>query len=632
VLREGTFLGETIKALKELPEAFASTISVPRVAAVLAVGSTLILELQAMVNGYGLRVTSDTPTYLALLRDMALHPFAQVSPFLASSGIQSSHATPDLQALAFIWEAISPHSSLVDPAAAYHLLAIWGLVVTALVSHALFVWVRGFAGSREAWISVPVLLGLFGPADVIWAGDLSVHGFLYGSYFSQTFAVALLLYALHFVPRATTRRRQFAAVLLVALLFLVHPFTGVLYVGLSSIQSAVWAWEGRPEWRRAPWTVALAYLIGVAWPSYSLSQAMAVPLLPGWEVVALGALLPVPVALARAVCSRLGLSLSSRTPETSFELPSVPTALAVAGIATVCIGGIWQEWLATRPITDPLRTTNRLAIYWDNELIRWPLLLGAGFVGVIGLVALWRRGTRLPAFWFCVCFLVGVVGSLGIPIPLWNRLLLFCQLPLAAGTALVLARASLSTKSIVTAGFLASIAIRAFFLYDASPAVTYYPQVWLPSAYNLGSYISPDTRGLVASDPYTSYYIPAATGHKTLVVTKGHVGSNQELAASARGYLLLHDLYVGQDWKRALRGMWRLGVRYVVVDHRITLADRTLEQFSNDVIPLWRTEAQRRQLGNYFARLNTVGTLIADTEQDAIYRLDPKRVRWEVGS
>ena len=64
----------TITAAVEFPSALASTFSLARVTAVFTVCATLILELQAMANGYGLRVTSDTPTYLALLHDIALHP------------------------------------------------------------------------------------------------------------------------------------------------------------------------------------------------------------------------------------------------------------------------------------------------------------------------------------------------------------------------------------------------------------------------------------------------------------------------------------------------------------------------------------------------------------------------------
>jgi hypothetical protein len=72
--------------------------------------------------------------------------------------------------------------------------------------------------------------------------------------------------------------------------------------------------------------------------------------------------------------------------------------------------------------------------------------------------------------------------------------------------------------------------------------------------------------------------------------------------------------------------MWAVGVRYVVVDHRVTLADPTLEQFSSNPFPLWRTPAERKQLGEYFHRLNLMGEVIADTPQFVIYRLDSTRV------
>jgi hypothetical protein len=161
--------------------------------------------------------------------------------------------------------------------------------------------------------------------------------------------------------------------------------------------------------------------------------------------------------------------------------------------------------------------------------------------------------------------------------------------------------------------------------------VTYYPETWLPAAYSLGNQIPVGTPGIVAADPYTSYYLPAATGHAVIDISKSHVGSKSELAAASAGYALVHRVYVGRGWKQAMRTMWRRGVRYVVVDHRLMLADPTLERFSNDVDPLWRTGAQRKQLGRYFARLNLVGRLIADTPQYAVYRLDPAKLRWQVG-
>jgi hypothetical protein len=291
----------------------------------------------------------------------------------------------------------------------------------------------------------------------------------------------------------------------------------------------------------------------------------------------------------------------------------------------------WQEWLATRPITDPLRPTNHLAIYWDDRLIRWPLLFGAGLVGIAGLARLSRSASRLPLFWFGICFAAGVAGAAGVPIPLWNRLLLFCQLPLAAGTAYVIVRARPSLRTIVATGFLASLAVRVLFLYYSPQTITYYPETWLPAGYSLGGQIAPGGSGVVAGDPYASYYVPAATGHPTLLISKSHVGSDPELVAATEGYALLHRLYVGQDWKQASRELWQRGVRYVVVDHRVTLADPTLEQFSSDQNPLWRTAAQRAQLGRYFSRLNLLGHLVEDTPQYAVFALDAAKVRWEAG-
>jgi hypothetical protein len=593
----------------------------------------LVLELQALAYGYGLRVTSDTPTYIALLREVALRPFRPVSPFLAVPGVETSHATPDMEALAQIWRRISPSPSLVDPVAAYHLLAWWGIVVTLLVVHALFLWVRGLAGSRAAWVSIPVLLGLFGPANVIWAGDLSFHGFLYASYFSQTFAVALLLYALHWFQRAESQRARGWLTLLVALMMVVHPFTGMLFVFLVTCQATSWAWRGDPRWVRAPWTLGFAFGLGCAWPAYSLSAAMAVGGLQGWKIVALAVAGPAAAAFLGRIVRRLRPRehvLPDRPADALRSSLLLP--LALGGVAAVFVVSIWVEWLVTRPITDPLHPTNRLAIYWDDRLIRWPLLLGAAAVGVAGLAWLSRSVSRLPSLWFWSCLAAGLAGAVGVHIPLWYRFLLFCQIPLAAGAAVVLTRARPSVRSVVVTGLLASVAVRLVFLYGAPSNVTYYPQTWLPAAYSLGQEIPPGADGAVATDPYTSYYIPAATGHSVILVSKSHTGSEPELKVAAHGYALLHRLYVGDGWKRAARAMWRLGVRYVVVDHRVSLADRTLAKFSADQNTLWRTPAERRQLGRYFARLNLLGTVVADTPQYAVYRLDRSKVRWQVGA
>jgi hypothetical protein len=138
--------------------------------------------------------------------------------------------------------------------------------------------------------------------------------------------------------------------------------------------------------------------------------------------------------------------------------------------------------------------------------------------------------------------------------------------------------------------------------------------------------VIPPGSGLVASDPFTAYYIPAATGHRVLSLTKAHVGSDDELAASERGYRLIHDYYAGDDWWAAAQAMWNRGVRYVVVEKHTTLAPRTLAEFSTGPTPLVRTVEQRRQLGTYFYRNNRVGRLIDDSPTYAVYRFERQKL------
>src|SRR5262249_32395451 len=57
------------------------------------------LEAWAAATRYGLRVTSDTPTFLPIIDDLAAHPFRPVSPFLDDPHVTSSHASPYMQLL-----------------------------------------------------------------------------------------------------------------------------------------------------------------------------------------------------------------------------------------------------------------------------------------------------------------------------------------------------------------------------------------------------------------------------------------------------------------------------------------------------------------------------------------------------
>jgi hypothetical protein len=137
----------------------------------------------------------------------------------------------------------------------------------------------------------------------------------------------------------------------------------------------------------------------------------------------------------------------------------------------------------------------------------------------------------------------------------------------------------------------------------------------------LGEQIPPGP-GLVATDPKTAYFIPAATGHRVLTVDKAHVSSQHELALSEEGYQLLRRFYVGgSDWWQAAQEMYERGVRYLVVEKRTTLQPATLADFTWQS-SLLQTEEQRRGLSRYYYGANRIGTLLHDSADFAVYRLE----------
>ena len=118
----------------------------------------VVLELWAVHVGYPLRVTSDVPTYLALLRGLAAHPLSPQSPFLPLRGIASPHATPYMTGLALLWHAVASPSAVYDPMAVGRFLGWIGIPVT-LITLAMIAWyapasrVRARACSRSRWCS-----------------------------------------------------------------------------------------------------------------------------------------------------------------------------------------------------------------------------------------------------------------------------------------------------------------------------------------------------------------------------------------------------------------------------------------------------------------------------------------------
>ena len=594
------------------------------------------LEAWAASTGYGLRVTSDTPTFLPIVRDLAIHPLQPVSPFLNDSHVATTHGSPYTQLLGLLWRFVAPgHDATgapsADPRALYTFLAVMGIGVTILVLHAVFVWARSQAGSRVAWLTLPVLLVLFGPANVIWAGDLSFHGFLYGAYFPQNVALAFLLYTLTVLERPPSGQRTGLAAVCTAITLTVHPFTGVLLITLVAARGCCLAVRRRYDWVTGSVATAAGFGIGLLWPAYSLNGALVDAGVHGWLFVVACALAPL-VARGferpeRALAFAGRIAAPVDVPGRTRSLGR--TGLAIAGLVVVVALTVWEVLLVHAGSPDPLVRANRLAVYWVEDRWRWTLMLAGGAVGCLGLIALARRTLAVPILWVAGCLGLGLLGSIGLSVPVWWRFLLFAQVPLALGTAQLLIRLGRRTVawSAVTATLVVLLVVKLATLYFVPQQDTYFGTE-LQEAYGFSDMI-PAAPGLVATDPFTAYYVPGSTGHRVLSVTKAHVNSSRELADSEQGYAVLHEFYAGASWWNAARRMYLRGVRYILVAKQTSLAPRTLEDFSTGPTPLVRTAAGRRRLSRYFYRCNRIGTRIYDSDDYVVYRLYASRL-WKI--
>jgi hypothetical protein len=598
-----------------------------------SVAALIGLEAWAAATRYGLRVTSDTPTFLPIIRDLAVHPFRPVSPFLDDPHVASTHASPYMQLLGLLWNQVAPAHDAggapsADPKALYTFLAVVGIGVTLLVLHAVFVWARSQAGSRAAWLTIPLLLVLFGPAHIIWAGDLTFHSFLYAAYFPQNVALAFLLYALTALEGRPSAGRTARVTLCTAAALTIHPFTGAVLMALVAARGCALAVRRSRDWATGSVATLVGFGIGLLWPAYSLNGALADVGLKGWIFVAACGLAPL---IARAFeqprrawvfCDRVAGQLD--LPGGTRSL--VVVAAALGGVLVVAVLTVWEVVLIRAGSPDPLIHTNRLAVYWVEDRWRWPLMFAGGAVGLLGLTWLARRRAVVPALWCVGCLGVGLLGVVGLSIPVWWRFLLFAQVPLALGLALVLSRWDVRSPPcrLATAGLVVLFAVKVVTLFALPETDTYFGTS-LQKTYDFARII-PSAPGLVATDPFTAFYIPGATGHRVLSVTKSHVNSSRELADSERGYVLLHRFYDGDKWWGAARRMYRVGVRYVVVAKETSLEPRTLADFSTGPTPLVRTPSDRRLLGQYFYRCNRVGTLLYDSEDYVVYRLDSSKL------
>jgi hypothetical protein len=304
-----------------------------------------------------------------------------------------------------------------------------------------------------------------------------------------------------------------------------------------------------------------------------------------------------------------------------LDTPGFAFSLAVLGLGGVVFIAARELWLYAHP--DPFLQTNRPSIYWGGaSLAYWPLLLAPGAAGLIGLLRRARDGGPLPLIWASGCITIGIAGAAGLPIPLWHRFVLFAQIPIALGVAVILAdREWKQARRVVVATVLAATAFALGTLTLMPQGVTYLgnqPQ----AGWFLNRLVPEASPTVIASDPASSYFV-IPIGDRTLTMTTWHIGGQSELLPARRGYLLIHRVYVGDHWRSAARSMWHLGVRYVVVNRGFRMQSPTLDSFSSFNAPyLVRTWENQTEVNVYMSRLALIATETGSLGEYHVYKLD----------
>ncbi|HEX4108400.1 MAG TPA: hypothetical protein VHX88_09720 [Solirubrobacteraceae bacterium] len=616
------------------PRALAIRWNVAWVAAA-AIAALVGFEVWAALTGYSLRVIGDLPTSVALVRTMGLHPLQAQHPFFSGQVGVSYHSTPYLQVLALIWHAIAAHPSGFDAIGIGRFLGFVAIPCSLFTLWAVWLYASLLAGRRAATIAVPVLLVVFGPPLVIWTGDLTFNGFLYTGAYPVTFATGLALITLVVVTRRHSLLASVATCPLAALALLDDQFIGLMMVGILTLQACHAATRDRREALRIPLIVTGAFGLALLWPDFSIMtifrlQGAPVPVvivgayLAPWAWLAIMRLRA--AALAQRALDRILLAASK---------PGIETRLAVGGAVVAFALALWQLILIPLYPTGALLYNNHPALYWSSQSgqWRWLLMFATGTVGLIGLARLYREHQPHPLAWFALVYGIGLLGIGGyyavhLGVPLWYRFLYTGQIPLAVGVGYYLSRPGQPVAQGVTLGLLLFVAAyKIVTLTDLSPTLRFFNTPLQP-AWGLSKVLPPGSNGLVASDPSTSYFIPAATDRKVLTVTTGHVDTQQQVNLASAHYLLVHRLYSdsGPEISATVREMWNLGVRYFVLDKYTTLRPPTMQAFRNLQIAVVRPgEVATMQRMTY--RLGQMGHLIHNGYEFAVYALSRNAVQ-----
>jgi hypothetical protein len=148
----------------------------------------------------------------------------------------------------------------------------------------------------------------------------------------------------------------------------------------------------------------------------------------------------------------------------------------------------------------------------------------------------------------------------------------------------------------------------------------------LQSAWTLGRVIEPNA-GRVASDPSTSYYIPAAADDP-VVTLSGHADSGAEPERADIGYGLMHELYDADAWHSAdaLLHLWLSGVRWVVVEKSTSLRPANRHLFFYGPYSGLITRSDTALMARYYTRLSEVGAQVYDDEEYTVFELNRSRL------
>ena len=607
------------------------------VACMASVGVLLAMQALAISNHYAMRVISDTPTFIALVRDLARAPMQPDSVFFHTLDTQSMHASPYLQVLALVWRAVAPSGHRGDPVAIGRFLAIVAIPVSLFTLGMLWCFTRSVAGRTAAFAAIPAVLSLFGPAHIIFSSDLTLGGLLATGYYPTTLATGLSL-AVLMLLRQRSKPASALTLLLLALTLTTDLFSGTVLLLYTIIYSCLAAHRQRSEAHRIPSIILGAFALAALWPLFHIFAAFQSAGIPILELI-VGAFLaprlwcllaPRVAAVTRAIppLARAAKARVSATGELHIALLGL-WACAMLAIWTVYLIGHWPD--------DPALRSYRLGLYWNDQVYRWPLLLAPGAVGAIGLQRLLRRRGGELALGAAVMYGVGVLGSVvfvatHVQLPLYYRFILACQLPMAVGMGAFLAH----HKSRRAAG-LALVTLLMAFSFKAVallvvPSTENYFGAPLQSAWTLGRVIAPQS-GRVASDPSTSYYIPAAADD-AVVTLSGHADSGAEGERAELGYSLMHQLYAGDAWHSAdaLLHLWQYGVRWVVVEKSTSLRPSNRHLFFFGPYSGLITRSDMALMARYYSRLAAAGTPVYDDDEYTVFKLDGRRLEGAVNA